>query len=150
MKVKHLLLIDKGRIKRSHNYLPVFTNIYYHVQKPSNFFSKLWGKIFGLVVYKVLRFKVGDYSVFIEVSDKETKKSFLDSEVKLMCTCADFKYRSAYGLNKSGNLFRNKDINEHLGVALTDAPTIDTTHICKHVYATINELNQNYTTYVKN
>lgn len=85
------------------------------------------------------------YKILIDAPNDLSMESFLKAKLKVFCECADFKYRSAYGLNKTNNLYLNKATKDHLGIAITDEPTkITPTPSCKHIYATVNYFYANF------
>lgn len=154
MKLSELLNIDKGRIERSSNLRVelVWTKMKLSPHKT------LWSKLLGFikrqphVVTNLLRFKVtnpeskSEYTVFIELDPKDTKDKFLRSTVKLYCSCNDFKYRSAYILNKSGNLVRSPNLDERLTKSALEQPPrlMEPSKMCKHIYAIVGYIQKNW------
>lgn len=74
------------------------------------------------------------------------------NRVRIFCSCADFKYRSAYLLGKRDSLFLNDNTKIHLGPAATNAPTgkTGTTMLCKHCYSALQYLMNNYQGIMRN
>lgn len=142
--IKDLIDIDTGRVERSKN-LKVRLDKIFDIVKEETWFDKFISFFKNkprLIYYKLFRFKVksdsgSEYTVFIKVSPSFDSQKFLRNKVQVFCSCPDFKYRSAYSLNRVSNLYLNKATQLHLGEATKIAPTkIETTNICKHVYAT--------------
>ena len=102
------------------------------------------------VFYIVLKLSVTSdtghtHTVFIQIEPDFSLSNYTDNQVKLYCDCQDFKYRSAYTLKKRDSLFANDLIKIKLGEALTKTPTKQsTTPLCKHCYAALEWLLQNY------
>lgn len=144
--IGELINIDAGRVERAEGLQVKYIRTDNIVKKQS-FFEKLVRKLFNkekLIFYKIVRYEVksnsgNTYIVMIKVSPGFNLQNFYKNKVQVFCTCADFKYRAAYELSKSENLIEIPATKEHLGIALTQAPTkVMTTPICKHVFAVIN------------
>lgn len=69
---------------------------------------------------------------------------------QVYCDCPDFKYRSAYGLQRHGSLFRSAKTDAKLGESITVAPKnkSGTTVLCKHALAAVQDLYSNFNTYI--
>lgn len=146
-----LLDIDQSRIDRTKDLKVTYIGTENIIKKLS------WlDKVFRLfkrgpkyIYYRIIRYKVesnsgNTYTVLIKVSPGFDERRFLSNKVQVFCTCADFKYRAAYNLNKSDNLVKVKATEDHLGIALTQKPTrVMTTPCCKHIYACLNHLRMN-------
>lgn len=153
MKLKNLLEIDDGRIQRSSD-IQVFLEWSRMLTTPrKGFWNKLWGVIkrepyilTNLLRFKCINSKSGStYSVFIELDPKKTFNELLKSDIRIFCSCSDFKYRSAYYLNSKDNLFKTSSIEDHLGIAITEKPrVVNTTGMCKHLYATVGWMKKNF------
>lgn len=155
-----LVSLDQGRIDRSGSLGVELVDKYHIVRSES-----LWEKIKRFfrrnkatinMYYVVLKYKVSSpsgssYNVFIELNPNFDYSKFFSNPVKVYCQCSDFKYRCAYKLGRIGSLFRNSNIDLDLGQALTDPPSKETTTspACKHIYASINHLKNNYNNIVK-
>lgn len=146
-----LLAIDKGRIQRSKD-LKVQLEDTYNILKEENILYRLLrflgvrkGKMFYIVFkYKVLSISGSNYTVLIRVSPSFDEEKFLNNKVQVFCTCADFKYRVAYELNKRNNVYVVPITKEWLGEALVIPPTkVSTSNLCKHVYACIDNFREN-------
>jgi len=159
MILQDLLDIDPMRIERSKDMKVTLDWSKILTTPRRGFFSKLWGFLTGnpFIISNLLRFVVNSpsgskYTVYVELQPKDTVKKLLKTEVKIFCSCNDFKYRSAYTLGKENNLFLAPSIEKHLGIAITEPPRrVTTTNLCKHLYAVmmyiksnLNKLNLTY------
>lgn len=150
-KVSDLLDIDEGRMDRSRDLICRLDNVY-NILREDTFFEKLKNLFRSKkpkMFYKVFKYHIisnsgQSYTVFIKVAPSFNIKNFMDNKIEVFCQCADFKYRVAYMLNQRDNLFRNPNIDAHLGIALTTKPTqVETSHLCKHVYRALMEFRLN-------
>lgn len=155
MILKNLLKIDEGRIDRSRDIKVILSWTRMLTTPRKGFWSKLWGFIKNepYIITTLLKFECTNvksgskYNCYLEMDPVNSRSKLLQAKVKIFCSCNDFKYRSAYILNKENNLFHAPAIDKHLGIALTEAPKIVvTTNICKHLYAVINYVRNNLTT----
>lgn len=148
-----LMNIDPGRIKRSELLENVKLVEVYNILREESILGKIL-RFFKLktlpIFYKVVKYNVlsnsgSNYTVFIKVSPGFDVNRFYRNKVQVFCSCADFKYRAAYLLNKHDNVYLNQATKDFLGIALTTAPTrVNTTPICKHVYAAIEQFKLDY------
>lgn len=150
--IRDLLEIDQGRVQRSQGMKVELVEQYNLLQEKSWF-----GKLLSLFrsksyqeFYKVFKYHVkspsgSTYTVFLKVSPSFSSNKFMTNKVQVFCTCADFKYRAAYDLNKYDNLFLIPATKAHLGEEpLKIAPTkVSTTPVCKHIYAVISYFRTN-------
>ena len=152
MKLYQLLKIDPERIQRSSNIKVELENSSILVEERKGFFNRLWGRLRGKpnVVNNLLKFSCTNvsndhkYTVYFKIQPQNNYSKLLSSKVEIFCSCNDFKYRSAYRLNKENNLFRVPAIEKYLGIALTVKPTqVQTTPVCKHIYAVSGWLSKN-------
>jgi len=143
LKVSDLLDIDASRIERSEKLKVEYIDTY-HVLKKESIWDKIKKLFRGksiLMFYNIYKYKIHSdsgsvYTVFIKIAPSFDKSKFLSNKIEVFCQCADFKYRVAYWLNQRDNLYRNPEIDEHLGIALTERPTkITPSNLCKHIYA---------------
>jgi hypothetical protein len=82
------------------------------------------------------------------VSPAYSIEQLLDNGVQIFCECHDFKFRAAYSLAQSGNVFLNKVTTAYLGKALDIAPTkVTTINVCKHLYAVMIHFKNNLKSY---
>lgn len=86
------------------------------------------------------------YNVFIQLDPDFDLNKGGGNYVRVYCHCADFKYRSAYILGQRDSLFLNGRIKSDLGDAYKTAGKgkRGTTVLCKHAFAAISWLLQNY------
>lgn len=90
-----------------------------------------------------------EHVVFVQL-DPDYNCTIRDSNaLKVYCDCNDFKFRSAYTLNKSDGLFKNERINISLDKALTITPTRGISLACKHVQAVLNYIKTDYESLMK-
>lgn len=132
----------------------------FHELKPETlidrFRSTFLGKSIIKSYYVIFKFSITSdtgnaHTVFIKVNPDFDLQDWDKNKVKVYCDCADFKYRSAYELNKHSSLFLTDKIKLALGSAITDAPKgkIGTTLLCKHTFAALSWLVKNYTNIMK-
>lgn len=154
--VRELFNIDSGRIERSKSQNVKLVKTF-HILKKESFVDKLLkllGFKYSLVYYKLFKFDVtsdsgNTYTVFIRCSPG-FDKNLLNNKLQVFCSCSDFMYRSAWNLNRSDNLYKNKNIEKYLAEALKIRPTTvpgGTTPICKHVYAVLQVFRLNLKAY---
>jgi len=66
--------------------------------------------------------------------------------IKVYSTTADFKYRFAWEINQSNNIYTDASITKKLGVALTTKPTkvrpLGVPMLDKHLYAVISNIDK--------
>lgn len=150
-----LMNIDPSRQQKSMYQSVELDGVFHRVKKESiwdrikRFFSR--DKTSINMYYVILKFMVSSnsgnkYSVIIEFQPNPNMGMLMNNKVRIYCECADFKFRSAYILNKRGNLYRSSRTDVSLGQALTDAPDERKTRVstaCKHVAACVNWLNNN-------
>ena len=76
---------------------------------------------------------------------------FLNNRVQIYCSCKDFMYRSAWVLDQHNSLFRSQKTDMALGTSIQDAPKekTKTSTLCKHSYAALMYLANNYTSIMK-
>lgn len=126
----------------------------FHELKQEGLIDKFKSKFLNIptinTYYLILQFKVisdtgNSHKVFIRLDPDFTLKNWSSNRVKIYCDCKDFKFRSAYTLEKRGSLFRTSKINMQLGSSLTDAPKKHKTSLlCKHAFAALSWLMNNY------
>lgn len=152
MKLEKLLDVDNGRLARSRDIQVKFIWGKMLTTPRKGFWSKLLGIIknepyivTNLAKFKAINKKSGnEYICYLELKPANSYTKLLKSEAKIFCSCNDFKYRSAYVLNKENNLFTAPAINEHLGIAVSEKPRIVIpTPMCKHLVAVVDFLRNN-------
>lgn len=125
-----------------------------------SFISKILGTKDTLVVYIVLHFSIKGstgkvYNIKIKFPYRRNmdKENLFNIPARVYCECADFKYRSAYVLNRIGNIYTNPKIENNLGIALTKAPKVTNPEqlefVCKHTIKVVSRLNTNIRDYLK-
>lgn len=151
--VGELMNIDQGRQGRAGNCSVSLVNTYFSLKEEgiAAKFAQLFGGNTLKVCYITLKLKVksdtgNSHFVFIQLEPDFSLNDWSNNQVRVYCDCADFKYRSAYLLDKRDSLFANDWIKLTLGQALTDKPDgkKGTTLLCKHVYAVLQWLMTNY------
>ena len=146
--------IDSGRQERAAGCV-VKLNKTYHELKEESILDKFKARFLGrstvkryYVIFKfdVVSDKGSKHSVFIRVSPDFDLSKWKTNKVKIYCDCADFKFRSAYILAQHDSLFLTPKIQTELGPAVKDAPRgkHPTSLLCKHAYAALNYLVNNY------
>ena len=151
--IGELMNIDKGRQERSINCTVKLVDSFLTLKEESlsQKFKNLFNKNNIKVCYLTLKLAVtgntgNTHTVFIQIDPDFSAKSWSGNSVKIYCDCNDFKYRSAFILNKRDSLFANERLKIALGQALADAPTgkRGTTLLCKHAFAALTWLMNNY------
>lgn len=155
-----LMSIDSGRQDRAANCKVELIQTYHELKKETvlDKFKALFVSRGALVnvYYIIFKFKVTSenghpYTVLVRINPDFDLVNWKINKVKVYCACADFKYRSAYILDKHKSLFVNDRIKIALGEALTTTPKekTKTTLLCKHSYAAVKWLVDNYTKLMK-
>lgn len=148
-----MLNIDEGRIQRSSSILVKLEWSKMLATPRKGFWNKLWGiiKREPYILTNLLRFSVKNtdsgsvYSIFLELEPKAKFSELINSKVKVFCSCNDFKFRSAYILNKENNLVLFDAIEKHLGIAIKEKPrVVNPSKMCKHIFAVISWIKSNY------
>lgn len=152
--IGELMDIDSGRQERAAACSVSLINTYHEIKKESvldKFRSALLGKTLVNTYYVIFKFKVTSgsgksYTVIIRTNPDFDLKDWENNKVQIYCDCPDFKYRSAYILNKRKSLFLNDKIKILLGESLSDAPKSksSTSLLCKHSFASLQWLIKNY------
>lgn len=147
-----LMNIDQGRQQRS-QYCNVQLSETFHELKKEGLLDKFRSRLLGQpsipAYYIIFKFLVSsgpghEHTVFIRVAPDFDLQNYTNSRVQIYCSCEDFKYRSAYMLERRGSLFSNNRIDLDLGPAKTDAPRRQGSLLCKHAYAAVNYFINNY------
>lgn len=91
------------------------------------------------------------HTVYIRTNPDYGALNVMGNTVQVFCDCSDFKYRSAYMLNKSNAVFLNDRLKLLLGAALIDKPRgkAGSSPLCKHAYAALQWLISNYSGLIK-
>lgn len=104
-----------------------------------------------LVYYVIFKFKVVSdtgttNTVLIRIQPDYDLKVFMNSEIQIYCSCVDFMYRACWILNQRNSLVRSTEIDAKISKAISNAPLkkTATTLLCKHSYAALIYLVNNY------
>lgn len=151
--------IDSGRQGRASNCSASLVKTFHTIKQEGvldKFKAFVTGKTTIKVYYVTLKFEVrsdtgNSHTVFIQLDPDFSLKNWTSNRVKIYCDCADFKYRSAYVLSRKNSLFLTHRIQIALGQAANEAPTgkRGTTLLCKHAYAALSWLMNNYASVMK-
>lgn len=148
-----LMQIDQGRQQRAAGCSVSLVDTFVSIKEEGLLakFRKLFTNNTIKVYYITLKLNVvsgtgGSHTVFIQLEPDFSLGNWPNNQVRIFCDCPDFKFRSAYILDKRDSLFANDRIKILLGQSLTDAPSKNarTSTLCKHSYAAITWLLQNY------
>lgn len=156
--VGELMAIDSVRQDKAGKSTVKFERVFHEVRKITllDRFKAFFGGKSTIQNYKVIfKFTVtsdtgNKHIVFIRLDPDFDMTNVNGNRVDVYCDCADFKYRSAYLLNKRDSLFKNSSTTAALGSAINEAPKKATTTIlCKHSYAALSWLVKNYSNIMK-
>lgn len=150
--IGELMAIDLGRQERAAGCRVNLLKTYHELQSETiiDKFRSFFGKSSVPVYYMTFKFEVASgsgssYHVYIRTNPDFSLKNWSQNQVKIYCECADFKYRSAYALNRRDSLFTTSKIASELGGAMTDAPKRRSSLLCKHSFAALSWLMNNWT-----
>lgn len=153
-----IMNIDAGRQERSKDCIVKLVKIF-HILKEETLLSKFKSIFLNKptlqMYYLVFKFEVkspnNTHIVFIMTNPDYDIVNWKSNLVKVYCDCKDFMFRSAYLLDKNNTLFINDHIKTSLGQALTTAPkeNTKTSLLCKHSFAAVNWLVNNYSSVMK-
>lgn len=155
--IGELMTIDAGRIEKASGCVVSLERTYHELKKASllDKFKALF-KSSGLVNAYFVIFKLSvvsgsgnKYTVIIRVNPDFDLNRWESNPCKIYCNCPDFKFRCAYTLAQRGGLFINEKIRIELGQAITDKPKRKPSYLCKHSYAALNWLIENYSNIMK-
>lgn len=124
------------------------------IDKFKKFFTR--NKSIMNVMYVIFKFSVvsetgHSYEILIRTQYDPFSSLFMKNLVQIYCGCADFKFKSAWELNQHASLFRSDRTDLELGPAITNAPKKKSgVTLCKHSYAAIMYLINNYNLLMKN
>ena len=158
--IGELMAVDEGRQQKASRCRVSLLNTYYSLKKENligkirNFIKGTPNRTVFYITFKVqVKSDTGSfYNVYLQI-DPDFNLSKSDSNpIKVYCGCADFKYRSAYELGRRGSLFLSSRTKSDLGDAYKTAGTgkRGKTLLCKHAYAAVNWLLNNYGNLMKN
>ena len=152
-----LMNISKERQDKSANCSVKLVKTY-HMIKSETLLEKFKSLFFNSPIltmyYIIFRFQVTSdsgktYDILVQTSPDYDIDQWESNKVKIYCSCNDFKFRSAWDLNQRGNLFTNDRIKINLGQAITDKPKRGVSPCCKHCFAVLQYLTQNYSNLMK-
>lgn len=151
--IGELMNVDPARQQKSQGCGVNLVKIYHELKDESlldKFKSFFLGKSVVKAYYVVFRLEVisdtgSKHTVFIRTEPDFNLSAYTNNKIKIFCDCYDFKYRAAYHLNKRGSLFLTDKTSVQLGPAITQSPkTQSSTPLCKHAFAALSWLAQNY------
>ena len=149
--------IDPGRQNRSLGYSVSLVKVYHELRKASilDKFKSLFGGKSIINSYNII-FKLSvtsgkghTYTVLIKTSPDFDLVQWETNPCLIYCNCPDFKFRSAYTLNQRGGLLVNEKIRIELGQALSEKPKRTPSLLCKHSFAALSWLVDNYSYLMK-
>lgn len=151
-----LMNIDASRQEKAAGCAVELVSVYHEIKRESvlDKFKNLFKSHKSIINAYYVIFKLlvhspsgSAYTVIIRLNPDFNLQDWTNNKIKIYCNCPDFKYRSAYILNKHDSLFLNDKVKVELGAALTDAPKSKsaTTLLCKHSFAALQWLVNNYT-----
>lgn len=156
--IGELMNVDKTRQQKAGNCKVDLVKVYHELQNESlldRLKSSFLGKNTINSYYLILKFKVtsdtgSEHKVYVRLSPDFNLNAYLRNKVKIYCDCEDFKYRSAYTLGKRDSVFLSNIVKTKLGPSLTEPPRKQyTTLLCKHSYAVLDWLINNYASVMK-
>lgn len=151
--IGELMNIDQGRQGRANNCSVSLVDTFFTLKEEgiTAKFAQLFSGNTLKVCYLTLKLKVlsdtgNPHFVFIQLEPDFSRTDWANNQVRVYCDCADFKFRSAYILDKRDSLFVNDWVKLGLGQALTDKPNgkKGVTTLCKHSFAALQWLMSNY------
>ena len=87
------------------------------------------------------------YPIKIRLQYDPYQELIRKGKIQVYCGCPDFKFNSAYELNRHGALYRSEETDIKLGPSITTAPKRQRKGaLCKHSYAAVRYLMENYKT----
>ncbi len=157
--IGELMSIDSGRQERA-QYCTVEHLKTYHQLQPETLGDKIrqffLGETHVNAYFLILHLRVTSpgkepKNVYIKLNPDFNLTKWYDNMVKIYCDCPDFKYRSAYILNERKSLFLNDKVRNELGSALTETPKrgAKTSLLCKHAFAALQWVVENYTSIMR-
>lgn len=155
-----LMNIDSSRQQKSSGCSTILQETYIEIKsegiidKFKRFFTR--NKSVMNVMFVIFKFNVTsetghNYNVYIRTQYDPGSNLFMKNVAQIYCGCADFKFKSAWELSQHASLFRSDRIETELGPAITNAPKKkSSTTLCKHSYAAVIYLINNYNTLMRN
>lgn len=148
---------DIGRLDKASTCSVSLSKVY-HELKPVGVLDRFKSlfKSGGLVnsYYVIFKFNVTSgsgktWTVLVRTNPDFDLNKWESNPAQIYCNCPDFKYRSAYVLGQRGGLLLNDRIRTELGQAVTEKPKRGTSLLCKHSYAALSWLVDNYSSIMK-
>jgi hypothetical protein len=150
-----IMSIDGGRQSRAAGCSVSLVATYHELRKETilekfkRFFTRrrdLLNAYYVIFKFQVISETGHSYTVVIRTQPDFNMSEYMSNTVQIFCSCPDFMYRSAWTLNQHGALFRSTGTDADLGSAIQNAPAgkRGTSTLCKHAYAALNYLVQNY------
>jgi len=155
--IGELMTIDSGRIEKASGCVVSLERTYHELKKATILDRfKAFFRSTGLVNAYYVIFKLSvvsasghKYTVIVKVNPDFDLVHWQSNPCKIYCNCPDFKFRCAYTLGQRGGLFVNERIRIELGQAMTDKPKRQPSYLCKHSYAALEWLIDNYSNIMK-
>lgn len=154
-----LMNIDGTRQTKASNCSVELIKTFHELKNASivaKFRSFIGGRSIVPAYYVIFKFNVisdtgKKHTVFIRTDPDFNLRNWASNKVQVYCDCEDFKYRSAYTLNQHKSLFLNDKTKVSLGASMIDAPKRKslTSLLCKHSFAALNWLVNNYANVMK-
>lgn len=151
--IGELMAVDQGRQQKAANCKVTLIDTFYTLKEEgvAGKVKRLLGKTSRQVFYVTFKVQVKSdsghtYNVFMQVDPDFNLSKGAGNQIRIFCGCPDFKYRSAYQLDKRDSLFLNGKTKSILGDGYKEEPSgkRGTTTLCKHAYAAVNWLLNNY------
>lgn len=151
--IGELMQIDAGRQERAAKCKVSLTRIYRELKKESildRFKAFFMAKPVVTMYYLIFKLSVvsetgNRYTVYIRTNPDFSTVNWRNNKVRVYCECADFKFKSAYALSQRDSLFLTNSTIVKLGAAIKEPPRkVNPTLLCKHSFAAINWLVNNY------
>jgi hypothetical protein len=154
--IGELMNIDSKRQGRASACQVKLDQVFHELQQENilDKFKALFSKTSVPIYYLTFKFEVTsaighNHIVYIRTNPDFSLKNWSNNKVKVYCDCADFKFRSAYTLDKHNSLFKTSKIQSTLGQAISDAPKKGTSLLCKHSFAALSWLMNNWSSVMR-
>lgn len=150
--IGELMNIDAKRQLKAKRCRVKLIKTYHHLKRESIldrfralFRSRTINKLYLIFKFEVRSDTGNKHTIYIQTNPDFSLQNWAGNKVKIYCDCADFKYRSAYILAQRNSLFLTGALQSKLGGAENEAPKrIAPTLLCKHAFASLNWLMNNY------
>lgn len=158
--ISDLMNIDQARQEKSSGCIVSLKDLYVEIKSESilDKFKKFFlrNKATLNVLYVIFSFDVTSergsrYNILIKTQYDPEGRLYTSNTAKIYCDCADFKFKSAWALEQHASLLKTDRTELELGPAITNAPKAKRkTILCKHSYAALMYLINNYTYLMRN